>query len=146
MNIPPISEGHGDIADVDADLGLPPLDLELGDFGGVVDPSSVFDPSFLEMMSNPSAYQYRCGSTDIPSYHSPSTTETESIESYTSSGGGGLTSGSSTGGTNPWDYTSVDGESLGDVCETFDLILESEQEGQSSSPSRQMENQQAGMQ
>jgi hypothetical protein len=106
-------------------LGLSSLDLELDDLNGI---SSEFDSSFL------SFYNHNNGDLSS-SYHSPAnSTETDSGESY-----------STTTTSVSWDAASLPqtsyhsnqqhslhenhhhhSEGLEDVCDTFDLILESE--------------------
>lgn len=91
-------------------IGLSSLDLGLAT-GLSDDFVSELDNSFLtrqDISNRPGS----CTSSDLASYHSPSTTETESLESYTSACGG-------------WDFTDDDGL---DVPDTFDLILESDGE------------------
>lgn len=93
-----------------------PLDLDLeplntGDFPLSTDGSRdvaqlLFDSAFLR----PTRSRPGSGSSfDLNSYHSPATTETDSIESFAGSAG--------------WDFGSTEG-SLADVCENFDLMLE----------------------
>lgn len=91
-------------------IGLTSLDLNLSGLADA-DLVSELDSSFLtrqDISNRPGS----CTSSDLASYHSPSTTETESLESYTSACGG-------------WDFNDEDGL---DVPDTFDLILESDTE------------------
>lgn len=118
---PPTPFPAPDAASILTSLGL---DLELetlnaGDFPLSEAAEEARDAAALRLLFASSfarASDARCrpasgNSFDLPSYHSPSTTETDSIESLTGSTG--------------WEFASTEG-SLGDVCESFDLILESE--------------------
>lgn len=115
---PPSGPGQDVLSSIALDLDLETLNA--GDFSLTETPEDVRDAALRLLFDNScgrtSSSEPRCrpasgNSFDLPSYHSPSTTETDSIESFAGSTG--------------WEFASTEG-SLGDVCENFDLILESE--------------------
>jgi bHLH factor len=123
---PPLAPGLGQDTS-DAVLSSLSLDLELetltsGDFPLTDSQDDVRDAELRLLIENSfgrggaSDTRPASGNSyDLSSYHSPSTTETESIESMTGSSG--------------WEFASTEETSLGDVCESFDLMLESDGDG-----------------
>ena len=92
---------------LDLDLDLPDGTLTGRPEGGPTTLAS------LDCATAASKMPKQAGYFDLPSYHSPSTTETDSLESLAGSSG--------------WDFASTESGSLGDVCEHFDLMLDSEE-------------------